>query len=148
MKVSFQYGLAGYTGKADGLVYCYNKALGRVYARKNTYPKLTAENERVGSISSNLFRIKPSPAFREDISIYLTRYNALRINNTKPVRSWSALYLKLMYDMAKQDSSINLKTLTRSQIYENNLPCISINIAVEAGLLPVVKGYERLEGNI
>ena len=34
MKVSFQYGLAGYTGKADGLVYCYRRRQGIVYARK------------------------------------------------------------------------------------------------------------------
>jgi hypothetical protein len=60
MKVTFQYGLAGYTGKVDGLVYCYSKELGRVYARRNTYPKLTAENERVGSITSAIFSIKPS----------------------------------------------------------------------------------------
>ncbi|PKN72168.1 MAG: hypothetical protein CVU50_08480 [Candidatus Cloacimonetes bacterium HGW-Cloacimonetes-3] len=142
MKVSFQYGLAGYTGKADGLVYCYSKELGRVYARRNTYPKLTSENVRVGSITTALFAIKPSKEFQNDLYLYRVRYNALRENHRQPVRSWSALYLKMMYNMAKADSTIDLKTLTRDDIYAQELPCISINKAVEAGLLPIVYDYE------
>lgn len=148
MKVSFQYGLAGYTGKADGLVYCYSKAMGRVYARRNTYPRLTSENERVKNITSALFAVKPSTAYCDDLRYYLTRYNALRENRDHPMRSWSALYLKLMYDMAKQDPGIDLHTLSRSYIYAQNLPCISVKRAVEAGLLPVVYDYQRFEAEI
>jgi hypothetical protein len=145
MKVNFQYGLAGYTGKADGLVFCFSKELGRVYARRNTYPRLTAENERVGSITSQLFAIKPGKAFQDDLFCYRIRYNALRENHQHPMRSWSALYLKMMYNMAKADPSINLRTLTREEIYTRNLPCISVKKAVEAGLLPVVYDYSHLD---
>ncbi len=142
MKVSFQYGLAGYTGKVDGLVFCFNKELGRVYARKNTYPRLTSENERIGSITSALFALKPSEAFINDLLPYRIRYNALRENHGQPTRSWSALYLKMMYNMAKMDDSIDLRTITREEIYSRDLPCISIKKAVDAGLLPKVYGYE------
>ena len=142
MKVSFQYGLAGYTGKVDGLVFCFNKELGRVYARKNTYPRLTSENERIGSITSALFALKPSEAFINDLLPYRIRYNALRENRGQPMRSWSALYLKMMYNMAKQESSIDLRTITKEEIYSRDLPCISIKRAVDAGLLPKVYGYE------
>jgi hypothetical protein len=148
MKVTFQYGLAGYTGKADGLVYCYSKELGRVYARRNTYPKLTAENERVGSITAALFAIKPSKAYINDLYPYRARYNALRENHQHPMRSWSALYLKMMYNMAKEDPTIDLRTLTREEIYSRDLPCISIKSAVEAGLLPEVFGYEGFTGEL
>lgn len=142
MKVTFQYGLAGYTGKADGLVYCYSKQLGRVYARRNTYPKLSPENERVGTITAALFAIKPGKAFVNDLYNYRIRYNTLRENHQHPMRSWSALYLKMMYNMAKDEPTINLRTITRGEIYSSELPCISIKKAVEAGLLPVVIGYE------
>lgn len=142
MKVRFQYGLAGYTGKVDGLVYCYCKDLGRVYARRNTYPRLTQENERIGSITSALFALNPGSAYKDDLYLYRIRYNALRENSDCPVRSWSAMYLKMMYLMAKADSSINLRTLSREEIYARNLPCISVKKAVEAGLLPAVYGYE------
>lgn len=49
--------------------------------------------------------------------------------------------MKIMYDMAKQDSTIDLKTLTRDEIYARDLPCISIRKAVEAGLLPPIFDY-------
>ncbi len=39
MKVKFQYGLAGYTGKADGLIYCYNRKSGKVYTRRKVQPR-------------------------------------------------------------------------------------------------------------
>ena len=130
MKVKFQYGLAGYTGKADGLVYCFDRTSGIVYARKKVYPRLTEENARIGTISHNLFALKPA--------------NGLRENSSRPLRSWVNLYLRLMANMAKLYPDIDLKTITRQQIYQDNLPCISVKNAVEAGILPPVKGYERM----
>ncbi|PKN78978.1 MAG: hypothetical protein CVU48_06625 [Candidatus Cloacimonetes bacterium HGW-Cloacimonetes-1] len=148
MKVTFQYGLAGYTGKADGLVFCYSRTLGRVYARRNTYPRLTPENERVKSITSSLFAIQPSKAYCDDLRFYISRYNSLRENHAHPVRSWPELYLKLMYKMAKTIPNIDLFTMTREYIYEHELPCISIKSAVEAGLLPAVYDYTRFNSEI
>jgi hypothetical protein len=39
---------------------------------------------------------------------------------------------------------VDLSTITREFIYENDLPCISVKRAVEAGLLTPVNGYELL----
>ena len=39
---------------------------------------------------------------------------------------------------------IDLATITREFIYANDLPCISVKRAVEAGLLVPVSGYEML----
>ena len=61
------------------------------------------------------------------------------------MRSWVNMYLKLMREMAKQDPSIDLLTLTREEIYTRALPCISIKRAVDAGLLPVVYDYSHLD---
>ena len=144
MKVGFQYGLAGYTGKLDGLVYYYDKVGGRVYARKWVYPRLTQENVRIGSISDNLFAIQPSEAYKDNLRMYVPRYNTLKVAEHRPVRSWVNIFLKMMYNMAKQMPEVDLRTISREQIYQNNMPCISVKQAVEAGLLPEVKGYERM----
>ena len=144
MKVNFQYGLAGYTGKADGLVFCYDRSSGIVYARKRVYPRLTAENARIGNISHNIFALKPAEEYKDDLRLYLMRYNGLRENSPKHLRSWVNLYHRIMANMAKMNPEIDLKTITRQQIYQENLSCISVKNAVEAGILPPVKGYERM----
>lgn len=148
MKVGFQYGIGGYTGKLDGLVYYYDKLGGRVYARKWVYPRLTQENERVGSISEQVFALKPSEAYKANLRRYAARYNALKATEHQPVRSWVNVYLKLMYNMAKLMPEVDLRTLSREQIYQQELPCRSVKQAVEAGLLPVVDGYERMVAEI
>ena len=51
------------------------------------------------------------------------------------------LFLKLMWAMAKM-RGLDLEFLTRETIESENLPCRSVKDAVEAGLLPMVKGYE------
>jgi len=142
MKVIYKYGLGGYRGRMDGVVMCYNRYLGRAYARKQTYPRITAKNREFGSVTANLFKIKPSLGYRQDLYFYMTRYRGLNDANLN-LSTWSNFYLKLMYDMAKADGSINLQTITREEIYTRDLPCISVQKAVEAGLLPVVYGYEE-----
>lgn len=147
MKVSFQYGLAGFTGKAQNLVYYYDKVAGRVYSRRYAYPTLTQENERVGKTTSNIYALRPSEAYKEDLRVYALFYNSLR-STEKPLRSWVNAYMLLMYAMAKAIPAIDLKTLTREEIYAGDLPCISVKKAVLAGLIPAVQGWERLEGEM
>jgi hypothetical protein len=145
MKVKFQYGLAGYTGKADGLVFCYNRRLGRVYARKNVPPKLVENHHQRGSITANLHSLQPSIGFKNDLRLYLLRYNGLPENADKTMYSWVNIYLKMMYQMAKLYPETDLEHLTRDYIYTNNLPCSSVKRAVEAGLLPKVRDWEQLD---
>ena len=144
MKVSFQYGLAGYTGKADGIVYCYHRRLGIVYARKKRYPKLNENNFKIGSITKNLHALKPSTRYKDDIRTYITRYNALKNTKKHQYYSWVNLYICLMTDMAKANPGIDLRNLTREYIYLHDLPCISVKKAVEAGLLIPVYDYISL----
>ncbi len=145
MKVKFQYGLAGYTGKADGLVFCYNRRMGRVYARKNISPKLVENHHKMGSITANLHSLQPSTGFKDDLRLYVMRYNGLPENAEKEMYSWVNIYLKMMHQLAKSYPEIDLKTITRDYIYDNDLPCISVKRAVEAGLLPPVTDWELLD---
>jgi len=142
MKVKFMTGYPGLSGKSSEIVYCYSKLTGLFYARMNTYPSLTTENERIGSISAILFRIKPSEGFKADLRRYLDSYNSLRVNRNNPLRSWSALYVRMMYELARQNSDIDLRYLTRELIYQEDLPCRSVRRAVEAGILPQVEYWE------
>lgn len=148
MKVKFTRGYPGISGKSDGIVYCYSRTTGLFYARRYVRPEITAANKRVGGIAKNLFRIDPSPEYRNDLSLYLSRYNALRENRNRPVRSWTNLYLKLMYAMAKADPGIDLRTLDREEIILRDLPCLSLKRAVEAGILPAVQGYVSFDHQI
>jgi hypothetical protein len=43
---------------------------------------------------------------------------------------------------------VGLLSLTNSQITEQNLPCISVKTAVQAGLLPKVKGWEEMDAQM
>lgn len=144
MKVKFQYGLAGYTGKADGLVFCYNRRMGNVYARKKGQPKLTENHHKMGAITANVLSFKPSNGYKNDLRLYLMRYNGLPENADKLTYSWVNLYLKLMYKMAKMYPEIDLRTITRDYIYAQNLPCVSVAQTVEYGLLPEVTDWQLL----
>jgi len=148
MKVIFMTGYPGLSGKMSEIVYCRDKLTGCIYARRNIYPALTAENERIGSISEQIFRIQPSEDYKMDLRRYLDSYNSLRENRDKPVKSWSALYIRLMYEMARQDPEIDLRSINRTIVYSRDLPCKSLCRAIEAGLLPRVEHWEQYNREI
>ena len=122
MKATFQYGLASMTGKNGEIVYCLDRNLNRVYVRRYVYPELSEHHHYVGSVTKHLFALQPSAGYIEDMKLYLLRYRSLRFGANVNIRSWSNLYSKLMRDMAKADSSINLLTITREEIYTRDLP--------------------------
>jgi len=145
MRARINFGVGAYSGKMDGVVFCNHRREGMVSVRKYTYPTLTENNHKLGGITANLHSLNPSEDFKNDLRTYVHRYNALRDNENAYVRSWVNMYLKLMREMAKRDSSIDLQTLTREEISSRDLPCSSIKRAVEAGLLPVVYDYANLD---
>lgn len=147
MKVKFHYGLAGYSGKLDDLVYYFDKTAGSMFARRYRYPKLTQENERVKKTSGQLFAIEPSDAYKDNLRLYLMHYNGLK-STAKPMRSWVNLYIHLMHKMAKAIPEVDLTTITREQIYQHDFPCISVKRAVEEGLLQEMAGYESMAAEI
>lgn len=63
--------------------------------------------------------------------------------------SWYSLYIKMLWAMqAKYPEQVILKTITREQIFEQNLPCRSVKAAIEDGLLPQIPGYQYLDREI
>jgi hypothetical protein len=53
----------------------------------------------------------------------------------------------MLWDMQKA-GLVDLKTLSRQQIYDNDLPCKSVKAAVEAGYLSEVLNYQLLDEDI
>ncbi len=145
MRARFGNGVGAYSGKLDEVVFCHYRREGLVLVRKYVYPTLTENNHKLGNTTTNLHGLQPSEGYKNDMRTYLSRYNTLRENEGKYVRSWVNMYLKLMREMARRDSTINLLTLTREEIYTRELPCISVKKAVEAGLLPEVYDYAHLD---
>lgn len=145
MKVMFKHLINGYTGKADDLIIYYNRYLNKVIIRRKPKIKLTQKHIDFKEKSENMSKLSLSEAYIGDFKTYANLYLRLKQNTDKPVSAWYNLFIKMMYAMEKtQPQSINLKTITKEQIYNDNLPCQSVFHCIEAGLLPKVRNYERL----
>ena len=142
MEVTFKNLLHAYSGKCDGIVYYFNRRMNKVIARKLPVTKPHRQNVELSAISTNLKNLNISEGYRGNLKVY-TEMSRLSSGGGQSFYSWSNVYMKLMFAMAKE-YALDLKTITRGQIYDAMLPCISVKTAVEAGLLPPVSGYENL----
>ena len=167
MKAIFKNMIQAYQGKCDGLVYYYNPRLNRIVVRPHVIPRPSAQTRRFASIAANLKALNPSKGFKNDLSVYVDIHNRKASNHRRPMNNWCNAYNKMMYALAKmyvgvddgegginwipasagmtgEGMELDLATLTRDIIFDNDLPCITVKRAVEAGLLSTVKGYELL----
>ncbi|MBM3291622.1 hypothetical protein FJY84_02975 [Candidatus Bathyarchaeota archaeon] len=143
MKTRFSRNLPGLTGKLDGLVYYYHQGLDEIIARTFTQAERNPPADRMKLIMANLKLIQPSAGYKQNLKDYAIKYNNLRINRDKPEANWMNLWLKLMFGMTKALPGIDLTTITRQQIYDDSLPCITVRNAIECSLLPNVRNSER-----
>ncbi len=148
MKVLFKNLLKGYTGCVDDIVMYYNRKLDRVIIRQRPVYRNHPAHAPFKAVMKNLKALNPSSEYREDLKAYLVLYNKLPQNTYHQIQSWNNLWQKLMWMLARINPEVDLATLTRTDIYNLDLPCISMKRAVEAGLLPRVKGYEMLTSSI
>ena len=105
------------------------------------------KNLEYAAIAKQIKDINPSEGYRNDFRNYL---NLLRDrDDSVRVPSWYSLFVKMMWAMqAKYPEQVNLKTITKAQILEQQLPCLSVKTAVEDGLLTKVPGYQYLNKEI
>ena len=147
MKATVKQGIKGFSGKLDGAVYYYHPRLQRTLMRRAPKMPIQPQNIEYGDISRQIKAIQPSEGYRNDFRMYL---NELRErDDSVRLPSWYSLYVKMLWAMqAKYPEQVNLKTITKAQIREQELPCRSVKCAVEAGLLPEVPGYQYLNREI
>ena len=145
MRAYFKNMLLAYSGACDGLIYYYNRRLGRVLVRPYVKPRPTENNRRFGRTAANLKALAPSAAYKSDLRVYVDIFNSRVASRDVILQNWYNAFTRLMWNLAKQNPEyIDLETLTRSQIEANDLPCRTVKRAVEAGLLDPVHGYEHL----
>jgi len=145
MQVRFKNLLMGYTGKADDSVIYFSPKYGKYLIRRAPIRLVNRQNQRFGMIQKRIFGLMPAEGFVRDIRGYLVKYNALAANRDKSILSWNYLYSKLMWNM-QHIYKVDLAEITLDDLAE--LPCRSIAVAVEAGLLPRVKGYEAYQAEM
>jgi len=138
----------GYSGKADDSIIYYVRKTNSFYVKKRPHSYRGENQNKFREIMRNLSTIKPDFYYKEDFGFYLELYNQLPDKKYSAVMTWCNLYMKVLFTMAKTLPGIDLSTITKQQMYDNDLPCLSVKKAVEAGLLPVVKGYTRFDNEI
>jgi hypothetical protein len=148
MKVTFKWGIQGMSGYGEDAVFYYNPVLRRTLKRNYVYPKNVPSAARNSVIMQNLRLIQPSTAYKFNFVDYRAAVNSLPEYKEKPFTSWSCIYLKLLYALQKADNRVDLTTLSRAQIYAQDLPCKTLKAAIEAGLLPAVENYQRFDQEI
>jgi len=143
MKVKTRMLPVGIQGTMDDMIYYVEKRSGRTLMRKSFSFEDHPGQPAFRDAQRQIYLLNPSAAYKQDLKDYCLSYNGLPKIEGKTISSWCQMYNKLMWAMQKaMPESVSLKTITREQIYTQNLPCISIKAAVEAGLLPAVKNYE------
>lgn len=149
MKVTFKNMIHGFVGKADEMIYYTNKRTGKIYARKTFSFDKHSGQPPFRQAQKQIYLIKPSDEYKFNLYDYCLSYNELPENQAKQVFSWCQIYNKLMWAMQKaMPAQVDLKTITREQIFEQNLPCKTLKSAIEYGLLPMVEGYQRWDKQI
>ncbi|MCB5251393.1 MAG: hypothetical protein RBR69_05830 [Candidatus Cloacimonadaceae bacterium] len=139
MQVKFKNLIAGYTGMADGSVIYYSPKMRKYLLRRAPHGGRHQGQSIFAGIQKRIFALAPSAAFKDDIKAYLPKYNALRANLEKNILSWNYLYSKMMWNMHRI-YKVDLAGIEREQLAD--LPCRSLVAAIDAGLLPKVKGWE------
>lgn len=143
MKVTLNTGLKGYSGKLEDMIFYYHPRLERtLMRRKPEHVKPTPMNDTYRSVSRNLKALGVSDAYKSDFGTYLSKLR----DEQEHVHyvSWYNLFIKMMWAMQAAYPAVDLASITRAQIDAENLPCITVSAAVEAGLLPRVKGSNSL----
>lgn len=146
MKVRMKKNTVQYSGKLDGLLYYYHSGLEVTLARRKPQMPLQQMNTRYKNISKALKKINPSAQYKQNFKDYLVLLKEFYDDIT--MISWHNLYVKMMWNLEKQNPSIDLTKLTRQQIVEQDLPVRTLKKAVEAGLLPKAKGYTKFTAAI
>ncbi len=144
MKATRAHLLGEFTGKLDGLIYYRRNNNGKLYVRRQFRFKNHPCHAGFRSATKAIHTLKPSAGYKQDLIDYMYGYNKLPQSKLQSSQSWVNIYAKLMFAMQKaMPETVDLRTISREQIAAQNLPCISVKVAVEAGLIPQVKDYQR-----
>ncbi len=146
MKVKFKDHIKKQLGTVDGIIYYMVPGCNKIIGRR--VPKMPHQpmNDKYKNVSLALKAIDPSPGFRQNLKDYLVDLK----ENDESITwlNWHNVYVKMMWNLAANYPSVNLETITREQIINEDLPCKSVKEAIDAELLPEVQGYNQYSSPI
>ena len=146
MKVRFKYGIATYSGLIDEMVYGSYRDHKLCIGRDYVYPRLTANNELLGSIGTNLAMLwgEASVGYKADLKAYGLLNGTENIPKTQLPPNSYALWIKLMYAWADANPSVDLKSLTAEDFGITGGDVSTVKNAIDNGFLDKVSDYADL----
>lgn len=147
MKATVKDSIRGFSGKLDGAIYYYHPRIKRTLMRRAPKMPIQPQNNDYRDISRQIKALNPSEAYRNDFRMYLN--TLMERDDSVRLPSWYSLYIKMLWAMqAKHPELVNLKTISREQIFAQDLPCRCVKAAVEDGLLAQIPGYLYMDKEI
>ncbi|HOH47544.1 MAG TPA: hypothetical protein PLX59_06845 [Candidatus Cloacimonadota bacterium] len=144
MKAVFKNMLMGYSGSCDGIIYYYSPKHRVIIARRRS-TRRSSSQDRLAAVARQLRALQISEAYKEDLRRYAAQYKLER--NDYSLNTWTNVMNKLFWALARE-YSLDLRYLSREDIFREDYPVKTVKEAVEAGLLPRVKGFEALLSGI
>jgi hypothetical protein len=148
MKAKLKVLLPGFTGNMNDVEIYYNAKLNKYIARQKVKPKFTPDNTIVKEIHAFRRRINVTEEYLNDCREYIRLFNQKFRRQGRAMNSWPNVYMKVMRALKRIFPETDFSSLSREEIVNRNLPCISIEAAVNAGMLEKVPGFETLNASI
>ena len=132
-KVTYKYGVDKLKANLDDLIVYYSPKRHQNLARIWVMPEATEQNAVFGNVHRNLSRLWKSAdvAFKKDFRIY-AEFLGGQTNSCIPSY---AVFIGMLYAYKKMVPAVDLRTLSKTEITDNDLPVKSIRTAINAGLL-------------
>ncbi|MBI9032553.1 hypothetical protein JEZ13_11215 [bacterium] len=147
MKVKFRFGIKSYSGTLDELVYANyadrSIVIGRMLPK---FEELTPQNISIqskASLIANLYEAI-SDDFKADLTSYTKKMYKLKAFKDKLRGNAYSTYVKMIYSAANDtENQLDIDSLSADDLALGVYSQInSVQVAVENGYLPKVKGYE------
>jgi hypothetical protein len=146
MKVHLSNPFTAFSGILAELVYsAFNKGV-ICYSREYVIPEYGEQNAKVGGNAANLRIVYESfnNGWIEDLKKYTRRY-ARDVQTKKQRRpGYYSLYGKMWWKVAKDNPTIDLKSVTYSDIALLEIGIKTVKEAIDEGFLPKVRKYDDL----
>jgi len=148
MKAKVKMAIPGYTGKLDDIVIYFNSKLNCTIVRKRVKPVQSISNKDFKTAVKLINKLQVSEDFRQDCRDYVSRYNQKNRRHNRAYAAWTNLFIRIMLRLKNKYPDLDLASLTREEIYENDYPCRSVFKAVKNGLIDKVRDSQSLTHEI
>ncbi len=149
MKTTFKHAVKSFRGtnRKEELYYSSYKNGEVVIAKTLPEPTIKAHHHIFGTITKHLHKMYKtlSAEYKLDLSCYAKLFSTLPENNDKLPASGSALFTGMLWKLKKLHPEIDLATITREEIVQNEYPMRSVVESMQNGLLVEIEEASMLD---